>query len=177
MNEDACFIWLDKYVKPFIEARGGGEHAGKSSLHQDPAKAHITKKVKEKCEKLNIIVIFIPASLTYKYQFVDLYFAATFKKFYSNAWTAWFVGQLQKAYENKEGAYRPKSLNYIKPSMSLCIIWANQAYEKMKLKKPMFKRKAKDVYMRGEDVEMAALMPDHYAGKFKSSYEPDAWAK
>ena len=61
--------------------------------------------------------------------------------------------------------------------MSLCIIWANQAYEKIKLKKPMFKRKAKDVYMRGEDVEMAALMADHYAGKFKSSYEPHAWAK
>ena len=54
--------------------------------------------------------------------------------------------------------------------MSLCVIGANQAYEKD------VERKAKDVYMRGEDVEMAALMPDHYAGKFKSSYEPNAWA-
>ena len=108
---------------------------------------------------------------------MNLYFASTFKKVYCIVWTAWFVAQLQKAYENKEGAYRPKSLNYIKPSMSLCIIWANQAYEKMKLKKPMFKRKAKDVYMSGEDVEMAALMAAHYAGKFKSNYGPHAWGK
>ena len=61
--------------------------------------------------------------------------------------------------------------------MTLCGIWANQAYEKMKLKKATFKRKAKDLYMRGEDTEMAALMPDHYAGKFKSSYNPKPWSK
>ena len=66
----------------------------------------------------------------------------------------------------------PKSLNYIKPSMAMCLVWANRAYEKMK-KKKMFKKKAEDLYMRGEDEEMAGLMNDHYAGKFKSSYDPE----
>ena len=42
----------------------------------------------------------------------------------------------------------------------------------------MLKKKAQDLYMRGEDKEMAALMDDHYAGKFKSSYDPDLpWSK
>ena len=72
----------------------------------------------------------------------------------------------------------PKSLNYIKPSMALCVVWASRAYEKMKEKKKMFKKKAQDLYMRGEDKEMAALMDDHYAGKFKSSYDPELpWSK
>ena len=42
----------------------------------------------------------------------------------------------------------------------------------------MFKKKAQDLYVRGEDKEMAALMDDHYAGKFKSSYDPELpWSK
>ena len=42
----------------------------------------------------------------------------------------------------------------------------------------MFKKKAEDLYMRGEDEEMAALMPDYYAGKFKASYDPEySWSK
>ena len=52
-----------------------------------------------------------------------------------------------------------------------------QPHCKMRTKKAMFKRKAKELYMAGEDAEMAVLMPDHYAGKFKSSYEPSPWAK
>ena len=56
--------------------------------------------------------------------------------------------------------------------MAMCLVWANRAYEKMKAKKNMFKKKAEDLYMRGEDEEMAALMPDYYAGKFKAGYDP-----
>ena len=88
--------------------------------------------------------------------------------------------QLEKAYKDEEesGVYMPKSLNYIKPSMAMCLVWANRAYEKMKTKKNMFKKKAEDLYMRGEDEEMAALMSDYYAGKFKTSYDPDhSWSK
>ena len=85
--------------------------------------------------------------------------------------------QLEKSYNGEEGAYRKKSLNYIRPSMVKCVLWANMAFEKMRTKKAMFKRKAKELYMAGEDAEMAVLMPDHYAGKFKSSYEPSPWAK
>ena len=92
-------------------------------------------------------------------------------------WRAWFVKQLRKAYNHKEGAYMPKSLNYIKPSISLCVVWVNLAYEKMKKHKSMFKRKAVELYMAGEDTEMAALMDQHYAGKFKSSYNSAPWAK
>ena len=47
----------------------------------------------------------------------------------------------------------------------------------MKLEKATFKRKANDLFMRGEDAEMLALMPDHYAGKFKSRYNPEPWLK
>ena len=47
----------------------------------------------------------------------------------------------------------------------------------MKQKKAMLKKKAAELYMAGEDIEMAALMNDHYAGKFKSSYNPKPWAK
>ena len=53
----------------------------------------------------------------------------------------------------------------------------SMAFEKMRTKKALFKRKAKELYMAGEDEEMALLMPDHYAGKFKSSYKPAPWAK
>ena len=62
--------------------------------------------------------------------------------------------------------------------MAMCLVWANRAYEKMKAKKNMFKKKAEDLYMRGKDEEMAALMPDCYAGKFKASYDPEySWSK
>ena len=139
--------------------------------------AHITKKVKATLEKLNISVIFIPENLTYIYQLVDVVYAPTFKKYYSESWTAWFVKQLEKAYNNETGAYRPKSLNYIKPSLAMCVVWANLAYERMKQKKETFKKKAKYLYMSGENEEMAKLMDDHYAGKHKSSYNPQPWAK
>ena len=126
------------------------------------------------------MVMFIPARLTYLHQLVDVCFAATFKKFYAQGWTAWIVKQLEKAYKDEEesGAYMSKSLNYIKPTMAMCLVWANRAYEKMKAKKNMFKKKAEDLYMRGEDEEMTALMPNYYAGKFKSSHDPEhSWSK
>ena len=170
-------LWLEDIVKPFIVERGGGQHGGKSILWWDPAKAHTTVKVKALLELLKIIAVFIPASLTYKYQFVDVYFAATFKKYYVAMWRAWFVKQLQKAYNGGEGAYMPKSLNYIKPSISLSVVWSNLAYEKMKKHKSMFRRKAVELYMAGEDTEMAGLMDQHYAGKFKASYNAAPWAK
>ena len=49
--------------------------------------------------------------------------------------------------------------------------------QEMKLQKSMFAKKAKSLYMNGEDEEMAALMPDFYAGKFKKSYNAAPWAK
>ena len=85
--------------------------------------------------------------------------------------------QLEKAYNGEEKAYMPKSLNYIKPSIAVCIIWVEAAFTKMKKKKSMFKKKAVDLYMAGEDAEMALLMDDHYAGKFKSSYNSAPWSK
>ena len=48
--------------------------------------------------------------------------------------------------------------------------------DKIKQKKPMLKKKAAELYMAGV-IEMAALMNDHYAGKFKSSYNPKPWSK
>ena len=176
MNEDCCLLWISDIVKPFIETRGGGAHGGKSLLWWDPAKAHCTVKVKAALDLLQVICIFIPASLTYRYQLVDVVFAATFKSYYVGSWRAWFTKQLLKAYNSEEGAYRPKSLNYIKPSISLCVVWAQLAYDKIKQKKAMLKKKAAELYMAGEDIEMAALMNDHYAGKFKSSYNPKPWA-
>ena len=63
-----------------------------------------------------------------------------------------------------------KSLNYIKPTLARCVVWSQFAHEKMKLQKSMFAKKATALYMNGEDEEMAALMPDFYAGEFKKSY-------
>ena len=146
-------------------------------LWWDPAKSHTTKKIQDLLTLLNIIAIFIPASLTYKYQLVDIVFAGTFKRYYIALWRAWFVKQLKKAYNNEEGAYMAKSLNYIKPSISLCVVWVNLAYEKMRRQKAMFKRKAVELYMAGEYSKMAALMDQHYAGKFKNSYNSAPWAK
>ena len=45
----------------------------------------------------------------------------------------------------------------------MCLVWANRAYEKMKAKKNMFKKKSEDLYMREEDEDIAALMPDYNA--------------
>ena len=87
-NGDLCLEWIEDIVKPFIEERGGGENGGKSVLFWDPAKCHITQEIKAALEKLNVICIFIPASLTYKYQLVDVCYAATFKRHYSQKWTA-----------------------------------------------------------------------------------------
>ena len=116
--------WIEDVVKPFIEERGGGENGGKSVLFWDPAKCHLTAAIKEVLKILNIISIFIPASLTYKHQLVDLVYAATFKRHLSGRWTNWFVEQLQKAETGEDGAYMPKSLNYIKPTMALCVVWS-----------------------------------------------------
>ena len=77
--------------------------------------------------------------------------------------------------ENHVGFHNVPVKNY---DMALCVVWESRAYEKMKEKKKMFKKKAQDLYMRGEYKEMAALMDDHYAGKFKSSYDPELpWSK
>ncbi len=101
----------------------------------------------------------------------------TFKRHYASWWTNWFVKQLEKAYNGEEGAYMPKSLNYINPTLALCVVWSQFAHEKMKMQKNMFARKAKELHMTGEDPEMAALMEDFYAGKYSTpprttSYPP-----
>ena len=41
----------------------------------------------------------------------------------------------------------------------------------------MFAKKAKALYMNGEDEEMEALVPDCYAGEFKKSYNAAPWAQ
>ena len=41
----------------------------------------------------------------------------------------------------------------------------------------MFKRKTVELYMAGEDTGMAAPMDQHYAGKFKASYNSAPWVK
>ena len=112
-------------------------------------------------------IVTIPASLTYKYQLVDVCYAATFKRHYSQKWTAWMVKQLEKAYDGIEGAYMKKSLNYIKPTLARCVVWSQFAHEKMKLQKSMFAKKATALYMNGEDEEMAALMPDFLRGEIQ----------
>ena len=68
-------------------------------------------------------------------------------------------------------------MNYIRPSMALCVVWSQFAHEKMKTHKKMFARKAKELYMTGEDPEMEALMQDFYAGKYKNAYKASPWSK
>jgi len=76
-----------------------------------------------------------------------------------------------------DGTASLKSLNYIKPTLARYLVWSQFAHEKMKLQKNMSAKKATALYMNGEDEEMAALMPDFYAGKFKKSYNAAPWAK
>ena len=82
-NGDLCLEWIEDAVKPFIEERGCGENGGKSVSFWDPAKCHITQEIKAALEKLNVICIFIPVSLTYKSQLFDVCYAATFKPLFS----------------------------------------------------------------------------------------------
>ena len=47
----------------------------------------------------------------------------------------------------------------------------------MKKHKELIAKKAGELYIAGEDSEMAALMDDHYAGKHESTYVVAPWEK
>ena len=156
-----------------MERLGGGKDGGLSLLYWGPCRAHLTKQVRAALKVLRIHVVMIPASLTYKYQLVDVFIAAIFKRYIANEWTEWMVKKLERAYEHQEG-YMEKSGNYIKPSVANCVVWANKAWEKMKTHAAEIRKTADEkCYMGKEDAEMAPRMVEYYAGKFKCSYEPE----
>ena len=156
-----------------MERLGGGADGGISILYWDPATAHLTKRVRAALKVLRIHVVLIPASLTWKYQLVDVFIAAIFKRYISDEWTQWMVKKLERSYEHQEG-FMKKSGNYIKPSVAHCVVWANKAWEKMKKHAAAIRKTADEkCYMGKEDVEMAPRMVEYYAGKFKCSYEPE----
>ena len=160
-------------MRPFIEERGGGKDGGKSLLWWDPAKAHMTAEVRAALDELNVHVVMIPASMTYKYQLVDVLIAAIFKRHLAKCWRAWMAFQLLKASAN-DGVYREKSGNYIQPTIAQCVIWSNKAHEYIKSTlKEQIKRCADKLYMRKEDKAIAPFMPGYYAGKFKCTYNHD----
>ena len=137
----------------------------------------MTKDVRKRLLELNVHVVFIPASLTWKYQLVDVLLAAILKKYIAKFWSAWMCNRLLGAYDKQTG-FRPLSSNYIQPSMVQCVIWSNAAILKIKNEmKEQMKRCADKLYMGKKDTEMEPFMADYYAGKFKCSYEtppPDA---
>ena len=57
---------------------------------------------------------------------------------------------------------------YVKPSLALCVIWSNKAWEELKGKKQNIIKKAKDLHMLGIDTEIIPFMSDYYAGKSTS---------
>ena len=95
------------------------------------------QKVAAYCEELKIIGIFIPASLPYRYQLVNVCFAS-FKKFMQKVGRPglWSSYRIQKAAKEFELHYLSKS------------------------------RIREELYMRVQEL----YIPDHYAGKFKKSY-------
>ena len=58
--------------------------------------------------------------------------------------------RLERAYAGVNEAdpdFMPKSLNYIKPSIADCIVWANRAWEKLKQHKEMLRDGADKLYV------------------------------
>ena len=81
--------------------------------------------------------------------------------------------RLLRAYEKNE-CVRPESGNYIHPTIAQCVIWSNLAYLKLKPMKEQIKRCDDKLYMGKPGVAIDPFMDDHYAGKFKCTYAPDA---
>ena len=76
--------------------------------------------------------------------------------------------RLKEAYEKAEDVqevFSQESENYTAPSLTLWVIWSNNAWEQLKSKKAMIRKKAKDLHMLGIDEEIVSIMPDYYAGK------------
>ena len=122
----------------------------------DPCKAHICPEVIKLTKKINLHTILIPASMTYKYQLVDVLIAAIFKKYVQNYWRAWMARRVLKAME-EDVNYRHESFNYIEPSIALCVVFANKAYQKVQKtlnEKGQIKRCADKLYMGKTDWEI-----------------------
>jgi len=109
--------------------------------------------------------------ITIKCQLVDVYLAALFKRAIAKQWTDWMALRLKEAYEKAEDAQevsRQQSGNYIAPSLALCVIWSNKAWEQLKSKKTMIRKKAKQLHMLGVDEEITPFMPDYYGGNSRA---------
>ena len=138
----------------------------------DPAKSHLAPSIRVKLKAANVHVFCLPTSITHKYQLVDVYIAALLKRCIAKQWALWISLQLKKAYEggnDNEEVFMQQSGNYMKPSLALCVIWSNKAWEELKGKKQKICKKAKDLHMLGIDTEIIPFMSDYYAGKFKGN--------
>lgn len=107
--------WIDKCLKPFLEARGGGTGKAPSILMLDNFKAHLTKPVKDALSKLGCFHIPLPANTTSVTQILDVGVNAPFKANYKAAYLNWMANQ-----ENRLKA---------KVSRQLCAKWMSDSWE------------------------------------------------
>ena len=112
--------------------------------------------------------------MTYKYQLIDVIIAAILKRYIAAFWSAWMAKRLEKCYDTQEG-YRPASLNYIKPTLGRCVVWANSSWKKINKHKRVIAKRAKDLYMHGNDTEIMPFLDDYRKGKFECSYKPEKY--
>ena len=89
----------------------------KFAVSMDHAEAHEAEKVKDWCKKNRVILAFMPASLTFRYQCVDVALAAQMKGVLYELWADW----MGKTVMNN--SFRTKSWNYIAPSKADVVDW------------------------------------------------------
>ena len=155
MDEETMMDWLRSILLPYLKTCASYVAGGYAILIVDQATAHKTEAVKAWLKKHRILLVILPAALTWRFQCVDVALAAKVKGYLYDLWTNWMA---QTILEKK---YREKSWNYIAPGKHDLVTWCLEAWKKVQTKRRLLQSGCNATYMTLDlDAPMAKF--DNY---------------
>ena len=141
MDEVMMLRWIEEVLKPYLEENGGGSDGRYAFLFLDPAKSHLTERVREKFAELRVDLAVMPASTTYKFQLIDVAIGKAFKDSMYEGWTKWMLEQNDSLGLTRAG-------NRKHPTLVNCVEWADAAWKNISA--DTIRKAAKKTYMTAD---------------------------
>ena len=126
---------------PYLKTCASYVAGGYAILIVDQATSHKTEAVKAWLKKHRILLVVIPAALTWRFQCVDVALAAKMKAYLYDLWAGWMAETIIKK------KYREKSWNYIAPGKHDLVNWCMEAWKKVQTKQRLLQAGCNATYM------------------------------
>ena len=101
--------WLRTILLPYLKTCASYVVGGYAILIVNQVTAHKTDAVKDWLKKHRILLVMLPAALTWRFQCIDVAIAARVKGYLYELWENWMANSII----NKK--FRERSWNYIAP--------------------------------------------------------------